>query len=967
MDNYHQMVLDALTKASSQNTELLKTAECQLKSWETEKGFYSTLLNIACDKFFDVNIRWLAVLCIKNGVDRYWRKLASNALSNEEKEIIRNKLLTCFNEPVNQIALQFAVITSKVARLDFTREWPELFPALLNNIQSSDELCQLRALLTLYHVIKTLSSKRLAGDRRIFQQLAASVFPTILHQWINRSKTFLNEVNNEFSKLKELLESSYLTLKILRKLVVYGFKDCSKEPEAITFLSIIFQQIGPFIDCRSYLQNRTTYVDTCEKYLVWLIKILRDILEFQPFSFIQFIQPSLECTVTYCFNKEFEGRLFERLIVQFLNLIKGIVSCQEYKSTKYLKDTKSPLTVKANQIKVDFFTHPVLKEISQQLISRYFLLSETDIANWENNPEEFASDEGGESWKFSLRPCTEVLFLSLFREFRNLLAPLVVEMASDVQLANTQDFADILKKEAVYNAIGLVAFDLYDEVDFDKWFTDGLIPELRTMEPGYYVIRRRVIWLIGRWVGIKMSPDMRPLLYEIILHLLREEENLVVRLAAANTLKVAIDEFEFDTEQFFPFLESSITALFFLLKQVKECDLKMTVLHVLSFIVERMGSDVRPFAESLMRYLPQLWDTCGDHNMLRCAIISCFVHLVEGLGTLSESLQPFLLPMIGLSSDVSQPPHVYLLEDGLDLWWAILENTSLCTPELLTVAANLLPLLEYHSENLRTSLQITEAYIILSPEPFLKRYGQSLVKTFLSTMTDMKSEAINYMLKVVDTTFIVFPEDAPVLFQPLLPKVLSLALQEGELPISLSIYFSLLSRVILHNQSCFGKALQERANQTQRDVPSELGELLDVWLSKMSLLNPVNKVKLFGLALTCLLTSDSQVVLDRICGIFLAVVEVLHDITKGDGETPCADLLVMKPEEFQEDEGIETEHERRKRDLCRLDPVYTVVLRDYLYNQVLALQQSVGASKFSDLMATVDIETFQQLQEYLKI
>ena len=29
----------------------------------------------------------------------------------------------------------------------------------------------------------------------------------------------------------------------------------------------------------------------------------------------------------------------------------------------------------------------------------------------------------------------------------------------------------IIKKDALYNAIGLAAFELFDEVDFDRWFS----------------------------------------------------------------------------------------------------------------------------------------------------------------------------------------------------------------------------------------------------------------------------------------------------------------------------------------------------------------------------------------------------------------------------------------------------------------------------------------------------------------
>lgn len=55
----------------------------------------------------------------------------------------------------------------------------------------------------------------------------------------------------------------------------------------------------------------------------------------------------------------------------------------------YFIDTKNPLTLEAHKIKLEFFTLPVLSEICQQLLSRYFLLSEDDITSWENNPEEF--------------------------------------------------------------------------------------------------------------------------------------------------------------------------------------------------------------------------------------------------------------------------------------------------------------------------------------------------------------------------------------------------------------------------------------------------------------------------------------------------------------------------------------------------------------------------------------------------
>lgn len=67
------VVIDALKRASSQNADILKVAEQQLKEWEIEPGFYSILLKIISNHSIDGTARWMAVLLFKNGIDRYWR------------------------------------------------------------------------------------------------------------------------------------------------------------------------------------------------------------------------------------------------------------------------------------------------------------------------------------------------------------------------------------------------------------------------------------------------------------------------------------------------------------------------------------------------------------------------------------------------------------------------------------------------------------------------------------------------------------------------------------------------------------------------------------------------------------------------------------------------------------------------------------------------------------------------------
>lgn len=43
-----------------------------------------------------------------------------------------------------------------------------------------------------------------------------------------------------------------------------------------------------------------------------------------------------------------------------------------------------------------------------------------------------------------------------------------------------------------------------------------LLQELRVKESNYRILRRRVVWLLGKWIGVKLSVDLRPLIYETV-------------------------------------------------------------------------------------------------------------------------------------------------------------------------------------------------------------------------------------------------------------------------------------------------------------------------------------------------------------------------------------------------------------------------------------------------------------------
>uniref|UniRef100_A0A665X7J0 Importin 11 n=1 Tax=Echeneis naucrates TaxID=173247 RepID=A0A665X7J0_ECHNA len=858
MDSASSVVLQALTQATSQDTAVLKPAEEQLRQWETQPGFYSVLLNIFNNHMLDVNVRWLAVLYFKNGIDRYWRRVAPHALSEEEKTSLRAGLITNFNEPVNQIATQIAVLIAKVARLDCPRQWPELIPILLESVKGQDGLQQHRALLTFYHVTKTLASKRLAQDRRLFQDVS--------------------------------------------------------------------RQVGPDSTCREKL----------EKTIILYTKVLLDFLEYHPCAFIPLIQRSLEFAVSYVFTPAGEGVTFERFIVQCMNLIKMIVKNDAYKPAKNIDDSK-PESLEAHKIKTAFFTHPTLTEIGRRLVSHYFLLTEEELTMWEEDPESFAVEEtGGDSWKYSLRPCTEVLFLDIFHNYSQTLTPVLLDMVQNLQgPTNVEDPVQLLMKDAVYNAVGLAAYELFDNVDFDQWFKNQLLGELQVSHHRYKLIRRRVIWLIGQWISVKFKSDLRPLLYEVILSLMQDPD-LVVR------------------QLFFVFSQFSPNLL----------------LHVISCVIERVNIQIRPYVGCLVQYLPLLWKQSEEHNMLRCAILTTLIHLVQGLGAESKNLYPFLLPVIQLSTDVSQPPHVYLLEDGLELWLVTLENSPAVTPELLRIFQNMSALLELSSENVRTCFQIVNAYIYLSATEFLQSYAESLCRTFCDLLKDITNEGQVQVLKVVEIALKVSPILGAHMFQPLLPAVFRGIVDGERYPVVMSTYLGIMGRVLLQNSSFFFSLLTQMASESSQEMDQLLGSVIEMWVDRMDNITQPERRKLSSLALLSLLPSDNSVIQDKFCGIINICLEALHDVMTEDPETgtfkDCMLMSHFEEPKLSDDEEPPTEQDKRKKLLALEDPVHSVSLQQFVYEKLKAQQALMGDQGFGVLMETVDTELVSQLQEFLQ-
>lgn len=119
-----ELLFNTLSRASLSDQQQVQTGTQQLQNWEKVPGFYSSLQTISINTSLPLEVRYLATIQLKNGIDKYWRKTAANAISKNEKMLIRSRCLESgINEPHHRLAVQNALVIAKITRFEFPHDW----------------------------------------------------------------------------------------------------------------------------------------------------------------------------------------------------------------------------------------------------------------------------------------------------------------------------------------------------------------------------------------------------------------------------------------------------------------------------------------------------------------------------------------------------------------------------------------------------------------------------------------------------------------------------------------------------------------------------------------------------------------------------------------------------------------------------------------------------------------------------
>lgn len=996
----------------------------QLTTWESQPGYYSSLQSVFLDKSLPLEIRFLAIIQIKNGIDKCWRLHAhlKNGIPAEEKSLIRSRLFQgSVEEAEKHLALHNALVIAKIIRIDYPDDWPDALPSIIDLLRSTKDANQYHlygALLVLLRVIKEMGSARLRKSQTALQSVTPEIVYVLSEIYSEKSSIWINFLSTGQGNSDEAnlaMMNSLSALKTLRRLISVGYARPHTDNSVSQFWTLSQNQFGQFL---GFIDSGVPepYQDLVGKHLLQFSKFHIDQAEHFAASFA-FLPNSLSLVNAYWdliskFAEVFassggirqgsgdagaksktEGPLMEKLALKGLLLLRACVriAFSPIQTFKYrTQETKVEQEEAKSIVRTELFKDDLVIQMVNTIITHLFVFRRSDLEAWEEDPEDWEQQEQheGSAYEWEVRPCAEKLFLDLLTNFKDLLVPPLLSYFHNVQSPQT----DIATKEAVYTAMGLSAAHVVHQLDFDAVLASAIVNDAQQQGGLYKVLRRRIAILISLWAPVKLGDTSRPIVYQIFQHFLSpadETNDIVVRITAARQLRWVADEIDFNVDAFLPYTADVLNNLIDLVQNVDSDETKLAILESIRILVTRMEEQVSQFGDQLMAALPSVWQSTGtEEYMVKQAVIAIFSALVMSMGPEFQRYQNYMLPLLAEAARQGSDLHYNLIDESLELLNSILMQ---CKPplsqEIINLAEMLLPLLEYQSETVSQALSAIESYVIIAPSAMLEDTLRRPMLTALSGTLDSKSRehvrigttCIEYLIR--SAAELGGAQGISVLVGDMLEigfmnKILVNLHDAWEArqttgpnrkqsklnTITQGDYFAILARIILAEPNLFVQMLSTFGNIG--DVWSWLSAEWFVYQSRM---DNIDRQKLYVLALTRLLELNSpmqELVLSKLQDFMDMWINVIMDLQ--DGVADGTDCLIWEAEveEFEYDAPrllVERESQHK-------DPIHCVNALQFVKARLQDLVARIGGQEVFHANWAVNVDkdvmdAFQRLMD----
>lgn len=326
--------------------------------------------------------------------------------------------------------------------------------------------------------MKELSTGRLQRNRTNLQSMTPELVHVLASIYIEKNqrwKTFLEKGGDDEGGALDDLEESLLTAKILRRLLIVGYEFPNRNKEVEELWSLLQVHWGENLQIITNKQSpfASSILVIISKHLIQLSKLHLEMAEVHPAAFVHlpnsldivraywhivrtfgesYVEAATKLKLQYFNDSELdpeEKPVMERLTIKGLLLSRAClrmifypVQTFKYRHAREKEEQSRAIAL----LREELYTDGVVVDWMKELLTHFFVFRQTDLHEWEEDPEEWETREEkeGEGLEFSVRASAERLFLDLVINFKTVLVEPLLQTFHNITGEYDRSFKKIL-------------------------------------------------------------------------------------------------------------------------------------------------------------------------------------------------------------------------------------------------------------------------------------------------------------------------------------------------------------------------------------------------------------------------------------------------------------------------------------------------------------------------------------------
>ncbi|KAI0693596.1 ARM repeat-containing protein [Cytidiella melzeri] len=985
-------VYNVICAATSQNPAQIKASSDRLKEMLEMAGTFDALSEIAAQRGLPLQVRQQSIIQLKNSSLGHWK--SRKLLNDQQRTNMRRRFMELLNEPDDVIAECNELILAKIARQEFPQTWsPTLLPELLGIIETEMSLR--------YGVTSTTHAHSSVSLRRALEATNAIMKEFVQIKMLSGIKTMGKIAEQIHMAIQNYYSVAAVVLTRLNPTTVSD----PRTAEDILITHLIFKCV---VKTATWVwpRTKTSGQSSMANLEPWILRLFQDsAVQLQTITELRINLVSALRSGPIPPNSQTEASivtLTRHLDTPRFVALPGCGDVVLYYWSKVVQATSGPPDYiqdsstavfpvrflvqamvlfkeslaqwapvrKDGSASVQVLSQPFVEDAVKLLVTRFIPLDPSDLEGWMMDPEEWVNMEERDNdlWEFELRPCGERVLMTLAQQYRQYVVPLLRASFEQIVSQPATDLTSILHKEAMYCAVGRCATRLKDEIPFEQWLETTLLPESRETNSSYPIIKRRIAWLIGKWISSDCASPNNSKVWEVLAYLLQD------RSEGSDAVTIA-----FEMGPFLPYLPLVVNELVRLLIEADTMESKRRILGSLNTVIERADTHIVPLIGSIAQPLPQLWTAAGEEWLMKGALLETLSKLLGASKEQSSTLIPLVVPLV--KESFTPGAQAQLDEDALIMWQAALSNTNALDDASSGVTLfELVPLgislLADNFDLLGKIVGVIDSYILLDAPRMLQFCASDLFRALIKGM----DQAVQLNVKDMAITIQLCVQLAPsstwgeALYVSDLFAYVVTALKEDKIATELlTEYVYMLARIALADKDMFLQLVSAMASTTQTKEAELWEAILDQWWTRFDNMSEPRHRKLTAMGIASLVSTGKHCVLDRlpteICNLWLDVFgEIRETVTATDDDADPVLRLYWDtvPETFYRGTQGTAEYDRRKA-AYENDPVRTTQLTAFVAAQLQQAEVACGGAQRlqNTYLAKADPTLLKQIHDEL--